>query len=191
MKEEKNKMAVELQALLDGAGPSPRDHGTLEMIVARPAANQRLELDQAELDPASGLGGDNWLERVGGRADDSPADPGTQITLMNSRVIQALAGDRSRWPLAGDQLYVDLDLSQENLPTGQQLTIGQAILEISAVPHTGCAKFTDRFGSAAIRFVNSPDGRAARRRGVYARVVKAGLVRRGDKVAKRDKPASE
>lgn len=184
MKEENNRTADELQTILDAAGPSPRDHGSLEMIVARPAMNQRLVLDQAELDPAMGLDGDNWLERIGGLADGSRRNADTQITLMNSRLIQVLAGDRSRWPLAGDQLYVDLDLSQENLPPGQQLAVGQAVLEISAVPHTGCAKFTERYGSGAIRFVNSPEGRVKRRRGVYARVIKPGLISVGDTVTK-------
>ena len=103
---------------------------------------------------------------------------------MNSRIIGALAGDRGRWHLAGDQLYVDLDIGSDNMPPGQQFTIGEALLEITELPHTGCAKFTERYGSDAIRFVNSSEGRANRRRGVYARVIKAGLIKTGDRVAK-------
>jgi MOSC domain-containing protein YiiM len=107
-----------------------------------------------------------------------------QITIMNSRIVDLLAGDRARWPLAGDQLYVDMDIGDDNMPVGQQFTIGEALLEITEIPHTGCAKFTERYGSAAIRFVNSPEGRAARRRGVYARVIKPGRISTGDLMQK-------
>lgn len=174
----------ELEMGLAEAGPSPADKGTLEMIVARPEDEKRLVLEQGELDPDEGLRGDNWRTRGSGATGDGRAHPEMQITLMNSRIIQLLAGDRARWPLAGDQLFVDLDLSPENLPPGQRFTIGDAVLEITTVPHTGCAKFTERYGSDAIRFVNSAEGRAARRRGVYARVVKAGAIQVGDVVAK-------
>ena len=103
---------------------------------------------------------------------------------MNARTVALVAGDRERWPLAGDQLYVDLDLSPENLPPGARLEVGTAVVEISDVPHTGCAKFTERFGSAAIRFVNGSSGRAHRLRGVNARVVQNGVVRPGDPIRK-------
>jgi hypothetical protein len=118
------------------------------------------------------------------QANRRSAHPEAQITLMNSRVIQLLSGGRESWPLAGDQLFVDLDLSIDNLPAGQRLSIGSAVLEITAMPHTGCDKFTARFGHDAIRFVNSREGRAARRRGIYARVVQAGTIRAGDTISK-------
>jgi MOSC domain-containing protein YiiM len=154
------------------------------MIVRRPDVDQREVLPQAELSLEEGMVGDNWRARSSHSTPDGSADPNTQLTLMNSRVIQALAQEQAFWPLAGDQLFVDLDLSDENLTAGQRIAIGEAILEITAKPHTGCAKFSDRFGSDAIHFVNSPEGRRKRRRGVNARVVQAGVVRLGDVVRK-------
>jgi hypothetical protein len=176
----------DLHTALAELGESPTDHGRVELIVCRPDIGERRVLEQAELDTVQGLSGDNWLARGSRHTQDGSANSEAQITLMNSRVIQAIAQERSRWPLAGDQLYVDLDLSVDNLPPGQRIAVGTAVLEISAVPHTGCAKFTERFGSDAIRFVNSPEGRQQRRRGVNARVIQAGVVRVGDPVAKID-----
>lgn len=166
------------------AGPSPLNEGRLEMIVRRPAVEQREVLEQAELSEIEGLIGDNWRVRGSHSTLDGRAHPDAQVTLMNSRVIQALSHDRSGWAQAGDQLFVDLDLSDENLPAGQRIAIGSAILEITAKPHTGCAKFSSRFGSGAIHFVNSPEGRRDRRRGVNARVVQAGVIRLGDTARK-------
>ena len=103
---------------------------------------------------------------------------------MSARAVEAVAGDRERWPLAGDQLYVDLDLSVDNLPAGTRLAVGEAVLEMTAEPHTGCGKFSARFGSEAIKFVNKSPGRELRLRGVNARVVTPGTVRVGDAVAK-------
>jgi MOSC domain-containing protein YiiM len=175
---------TELEAGLIELGDSPSDHGTLEMIVSRPAENERVLMDRGELDVARGLIGDNWQARGSRHTGDGSARPDAQITLMNSRVAQTVATDRSRWALAGDQLFVDLDLSESNLPAGQRIAIGSAILEITALPHTGCDKFTARYGHDAIRFVNSPHGRAQRRRGIYAMVVQAGTISAGDTISK-------
>ena len=161
---------------------SPRDTGRLEMIVARPEVELRLVQERGELDPVMGLVGDNWRPRGSSRTADGQAHPEMQIALINARVAQAVAGARERWPLAGDQLYVDLDLSVANLPPGQQLTVGTAVLEITPMRHTGCAKFTSRFGHDAIRWVNSAEGQALRLRGVYARVIQPGVIHAGDRV---------
>lgn len=176
--------ATELQTGLAGLGESPRDNGTLEMIVCRPNIGERRVLDRAELDLVEGLVDDNWWARGSKQTEDGSAHPGTQIAIMNSRIIHLLAQDRSRWSLAGDQLFIDLDLSLDNLPAGQRIAIGSTVLEITDVPHNGCAKFTERFGHDAIRFVNSPEGRQARRRGIFARVIQPGTITVGDTVSK-------
>ncbi len=174
--------AEELEAGLPAILAAPASEGTVELVVRRPAEGEREVLDEGVLDAEQGLVGDDWQARNArnGRADD----PATQITLMSARVIELVAGSRDRWPLAGDQLYVDLDLAVENLPPGTRLRVGSALLEVTDVPHTGCAKFTERFGPAAIRFVNGKAGRPYRLRGMYARVVEGGTVRPGDAIAK-------
>ena len=175
-----------ISELVAAQGVSPRDGGILEMIVCRPDTNERVVVQEGEISLAEGLVGDNWRARGSRAMEDGSANPEAQITLMNSRVIQALAQDRARWPIAGDQLFVDLDLSIDNLPPGQRIAIGTAVLEISATPHTGCDKFTERFGHEAIRYVNSQEGLAARRRGVNARVIQPGSFRVGDSIHKVD-----
>jgi MOSC domain-containing protein YiiM len=170
---------AELEAGLEAIRDSPKDNGVVELIVSRPRPSGREVLDHAQLDPGEGLKGDGWRTRVA-----SP-DPATQLTIMNARVIALVAQDRARWPLAGDQLYVDLDLAHDNLPPGTELEIGSAVVEVSAEPHLGCGKFVERFGVEAMKFVNSPLGRQLHLRGINARVVCAGAVRVGDRARKR------
>jgi len=174
----------ELAAALDAIRESPSTHGTVELIVRRPAVDEREVLEEGRIDLDAGLVGDCWRPRGNRHTPDGSADPETQLTLMNARAIEAIAGAREHWPLAGDQLYVDLDLSFENLPTGTHLAVGEAVVVVTPEPHTGCAKFSARFGSDALKFVNKPPGRELRLRGVNARVVTPGLVRVGDTVAK-------
>jgi MOSC domain-containing protein YiiM len=161
---------------------SPKSRGTVAMIVARPAEGARSVLETATLSPEEGLAEDRWRLSSWRKSPDGSPDPAVQITLMNARCIALVAGELERWPLAGDNLFVDLDLSHENLPVGTRLRIGKAILEITEPPHTGCHKFKRRFGSAAVEFVNSPEGKALRLRGVHARVVEAGIVAVGDTI---------
>jgi MOSC domain-containing protein YiiM len=181
---EKHAEVTELQVALEALGASPQDNGTVELIVCRPGHGGRRVLEEAEIDITEGLVGDNWLSRGSSHTEDGKAHPAMQIAIMNSRVIQAIAGDKSKWSMAGDQLYLDIDLSADNLPVGQQLAIGTVILEVTDEPHTGCGKFTERFGSHATRFVNSKEGRQLRRRGVNTRVVQGGTIRSGDTVVK-------
>ena len=174
--------AAELDAGLDHIRQSPKDSGVLLLIVRRPAVDRREVVDEGEIQLDVGLVGDTWPTRPSSRTPDGSPHPERQITIMNSRAVDLISGGAHRWPLAGDQLYVDLDLSLDNLPPGTQLRIGDAILEVTDSPHTGCAKFSARFGSDAIRFVNSREGRHLNLRGIYARVVRSGRIVTGDTV---------
>ncbi len=158
--------------------------GALVLVVCRPSPGEREVRAEAVLDLVTGVAGDNWLGRGSSLTPDGSADPDRQVTVMNARVAELVVGGAHRMPLAGDQLYVDLDLSVGNLPAGSLLTVGQAVLEVSAVPHLGCAKFVERFGAEAMRFVNSRLGRELRLRGMNTRVVVPGPVRAGDLAAK-------
>ena len=179
------RTVTDLEAALDHLRAAPADHGTLELIVRRPAVDERELLAEATLDPDVGLVGDNWRLKPSTSSPDGKANPDKQLTVMNVRCTRLLAGDDpERMALAGDQLYVDLDIGVDNLPAGTRLAIGTAVIEITAPPHTGCHKFRARFGADALRFVNSPEGSALRLRGANARVVTAGTVRRGDSVSR-------
>ena len=174
----------ELEQGLHDVGNSPEDEGVLKMIVRRPEIEQREVLAEGELHPSEGLVGDNWKSRGSSRTQDGSADPYTQLTVMNARCAALVAQEDSRWQLAGDQLYLDLDLSEENLPPGTRLSLGTAVIRVSEHPHTGCGKFVSRFGVDAMKFVNSKLGRRLRLRGLNARVVQPGTVRVGDIVKK-------
>ncbi|MEO6223367.1 MAG: MOSC domain-containing protein [Vicinamibacterales bacterium] len=173
-----------LSASLTHIGQSPQVEGTLALIVRRPQVDAREVLADGELNLSEGLAGDTWSKRSSSRTADGSPHPEMQLNLMNARVIEAIAGSSKRWPLAGDQLYVDLDLSQANLPPGTRLSIGTAVIEITPQPHTGCGKFSARFGVDALKFVNSSEGRLLGLRGVNAKVVTPGSVRVGDSVRK-------
>ena len=172
----------ELAAGLETVRAAPRDEGVVELIVRRPDVEQREVVEEAELDVELGLVGDNWSTR--GRSGGRPSNTKAQITVKSARAAALIAKQRERWPLAGDQLYVDLDLSEENLPAGTQLQVGSAVIEVTDVPHTGCKKYRARFGLEALEFANSPEGRALNLRGINTRVVRAGTVRVGDAVRK-------
>ena len=173
----------ELEASLDHIRQAPVDHGTLELVVRRPAVDEREVLPTGRLTQEEGLEGDNWNQRHYPKAPDGPP-PDTQLNIMNARAAAAVAGSIDRWPLAGDQLYIDLDLSTETLPPGTRLALGEAVIEVTAEPHTGCGKFSARFGVNALHFVNSPTGRTLNLRGINARVVKSGTIRQGDQVTR-------
>ena len=171
---EKHLSIDELEAGLGEIRQAPRDRGVLRLFVRRPKANAREVLEEGHLDPARGLVGDTWETR------GSPAHPDNQLNIMNARAIALVAQSPDRWALAGDQLYIDLDLSGDNLPPGTRVALGSAVIEVTEEPHTGCRKFAARFGIDAVKFVNSPEGKQLRLRGLNAKVVVPGVIRVGD-----------
>jgi len=181
---EESERFQELKAGLPRIRQSPTDVGSLDLIVVRPGVNERNILTEGTLDLTLGLQGDTWKTRGSSKTADGLANPDAQITIMNSRAIQLVAGSKDQWPQAGDQLFIDLDLGRENLPSGTQLEIGSAVVEVTPPPHTGCHKFAARFGPDATKLVNSPEGRQLNLRGINAKVVKPGTVRVGDYVRK-------
>ena len=175
---------MELGAGLDHIRSSPKENGVLKLIVRRPAVDAREVIREGQLHPTEGLEGDTWKTRGSRHTQDGTANLHAQITVMNSRAVALLAQEEQHWPQAGDQLYIDMDLSDANLPPGTHLSIGSAVIEVSAQPHTGCKKFSARFGVEALKFVSSPEGKRLHLRGINARVVQAGTIRVGDIVRK-------
>jgi MOSC domain-containing protein YiiM len=175
---------AEILEHLHAVNASPVDNGTLEAIVIRPSENKRESLDSVSLTPEGGLQGDRWSLGCWKKLPDGRPHPDVQVAIMNSSFIQALAGDRELWPIAGDNLYVDLNISEEYLAAGQLLKIGSTVLQITNEPHLGCKKFALRFGVDAVRVVNTKTGRELRLRGVYARILQSGKISVGDKITK-------
>ena len=173
----------QLDSAIDHIARAPSSVGSVELVVARPSKGERIVLDEAKLEPGVGLVGDNYLERGSSKPGGGPADPLGELNLMSARALEAVAGpDRSNWPPAGDQLIVDFDLSATNCPAGTRLTVGGALIEVTTKPHNGCAKFADRYGIAAARWINSR--KDLRLRGICAVVVESGTVRPGDSISR-------
>lgn len=170
----------DLRQGLDAIRQSPKDRGVLRAIVIRPETDARVSLQRCELSPEGGVHGDNWAKGCWMSLPDGRPHPDVQVTMMNARTIALIAQDEARWPLAGDNLFVDLDLSQDNLPPDTRLTVGSVVLEITEVPHKGCRKFAERYGVDATRFVNSREGLQLHLRGIYARIVEPGVIAVGD-----------
>lgn len=184
MTEVKHLTLAEMEAGLEVIRQAPKNVGVLKLISRRPNTEEREVLEEGELDPAHGLIGDNWKARGSRSTPDGSANPEMQLNMMNARVIELLAVSKDRWALAGDQLFVDFDLSEANIPPGTRLAIGSAIIEVTAPPHLGCKKFSARFGPDAMKFVNSSEGKELHLRGVNAKVVQPAVIRTGDSVKK-------
>ena len=180
----KHVTMAELEAGLEDIRQSPTDAGVLALIVRRPQVEAREVLEVGELDQFEGLVGDNWKIRGSSQTADGSAHPDMQLNIMNARVIALLAQQKERWALAGDQLYMDLDLSAENVPPGTRLSLGEAVIEVTDQPHTGCKKFAARFGLDALKFISSPVGKQLQLRGINAKVIRSGAIRIGDTVKK-------
>ncbi|MGK2929170.1 MAG: MOSC domain-containing protein [Acidimicrobiales bacterium] len=179
-----HRTTAQLEAWAQESTPAPTTAGTLELVLRRPLPGEREVLDVAELTVDDGVVGDGWRHRGSRRTVDGSAHPDMQLNVMNARFARFIAVDPDRMALAGDQLYIDLDLSEANVPTGTRLAIGSAVIEATDQPHTGCPKFKERFGFDALRFVNSAIGKELRLRGLNARVVVEGTIRPGDVVTK-------
>jgi MOSC domain-containing protein YiiM len=182
--ETRHRTWAELEAGLARILAAPKDGGRIEAIVVRPRTEGRQDVAEVAISAASGVAGDHWAKGCWKSTPDGRPDPDVQICIMNARAIALIAGDRAQWPAAGDNLFVDLDLSPENLPPGTRLALGSAEIEITDVPHTGCAKFIARYGRDACVWVNTGPGKANRLRGIYAKVVKDGRIAVGDRVRK-------
>ena len=180
----KHATMAELEAGLENILQSPTDTGVLALIVRRPQVEAREVLEVGELDQVEGLVGDNWKTRGSSQTVDGSAHPDMQLNIMNARVIALVAQKKARWALAGDQLYIDLDLSAENVPPGTRLSLGEAVIEVTDQPHTGCKKFAARFGLDALKFISSPVGKQLQLRGINAKVIRSGAIRVGDTVKK-------
>ena len=180
----KHLTVSDLETGVDEVLCSPKDNGTLELIVRRPQVSKREVIGDGLLDSGCGLVGDNWLDRGSSRTHDGKSHPEMQLNIMNYRFAELVAGHRERVALAGDQLFVDLDLSGENLPPGTRLAIGTAIIEVTPIPHLGCKKFVERFGLDAMKFANSEFGRKHSLRGINAKVVQSGRIRIQDGLRK-------
>lgn len=180
----KHLSMAELEARLGEIRGSPKDNGILELIVRRPQANEREVLQEAQLNTIEGLVGDNWRFRKNSRTPNGHPHPDTQLNIMNARVIALMAQDKDRWQLAGDQLFINMDLGVENLPPGSQLLLGSAVIQVTDKPHNGCKKFVARYGLDAMKFVNSSLGKQLHLRGINAKVIQSGTIRVGDVVKK-------
>ena len=180
----KHPSATDLEAGLDEIRKSPKDESVLDLIVSRPEEDAREVMELADLHVEIGLVGDTWQDRPSIRSGDGKAHPDMQITMMNSRVADLVAQSKDRWPLAGDQLFVDLDLSKANVAPGTRISVGEAILEATTQPHTGCKKFAERFGVEALKFISEPTSRELQLRGINLKVVQGGEIRPGDAVKK-------
>lgn len=180
----KHVTLAKLEAGLENIRQSPTNAGVLELIVRRPQVEAREVLEVGELDLVEGLVGDNWKTRGSSQTADGSAHPDMQLNIMNARVIALLAQKKERWSLAGDQLYMDFDLSEENVPPGTRLSLGDAVIEVTDQPHTGCKKFAARFGLDALKFISSPVGKQLQLRGINAKVICSGAIQIGDTVKK-------
>ncbi|MFW9931002.1 MAG: MOSC domain-containing protein [Candidatus Thorarchaeota archaeon] len=174
----------ELNDRFNALTPSPKDVGTVDLICIRPTENSREVKDSVIVDNQLGIIGDNWKSRGSKHTPDGSAIPDAQITIMNSRIINLITQDKNFWSLAGDQLFIDLDISSDNLPSGSRLTIDDVILEVTPLPHNGCIKFSNRFGSDATKFVSNKEGQKYHRRGIYVKVIKSGRIHTGSIVKK-------
>lgn len=178
------KSRAELTAGLQGILSAPKQNGTLELIVIRPGRGERFTPAEIEVSAVEGLPGDHWSNGTGYAREDGAGDPDAQICIMMASCIRAIAGAKANWPPAGDNLFIDMDLTPKNMPPGTRFAIGSAEFIVSELPHNGCQDFIDRYGRDACVFLMTGEGKKNRLRGIYARVTRDGTVSVGDTVRK-------
>ena len=175
---------LDLETLMTDIKKSPSEKGSVDLLLRRPSKGEREILEEAEIDLEEGVVGDGWKTRGSSMTEDGAAHPEMQIAIAIARAVALVAKQKDRWALAGDQLYVDFDISEDNTPAGTQLAIGSAVLEVTPIPHNGCSLFAKRFGNDAMKFVNSPEGKQWHLRGVNTKVIEPGRIRLMDTVEK-------
>ncbi len=180
----KHLTRAELEAGLPEILQSPKDNGLVEAITVRPVSEERRVVQSTRMTLSGGVEGDHWANGCWKSTEDGKPHPDVQICIMNSRCINHIAGSRENWAPAGDNLFVDMDISPDNMPPGTRVSLGSVILEITDTPHNGCAKFVERYGREATVFVNTGEGKRLRLRGIYGRVVQDGAVSVGDVITK-------
>ncbi len=176
----------QLELSLETIAASPSKQGTVELIISRPETGKRVVHTIGNFSKTGGLEGDNWANDCWKTLPDGKSDPIVQIAITNTRLLAAICPDKSRWPLAGDQIYTELNLSKTNLPVGTRLSAGTVILEITQEPHLGCSQYAEHFGKDSLKFTLTPRGRELNLRGIYAKVIKSGSINTGDRISKID-----
>lgn len=184
LEEKLHRTREELASALPYVAASPKDGGSVALIVVRPDHGRRETPDRVRISAQDGVEGDHWSKGCWLETDDGAPHPDVQINLMCTRAAEVIAGDPALWPAAGNNFFVDIDLSPDNLPAGTRLALGTAEIEITDQPNKGCQVFIDHYGRDACIFVNTGPGWSLRMRGLYARVVQNGDVRLDDRIRK-------
>jgi len=174
----------ELQRALAHVQSAPKDGATVEMLCMRPDFGQRNFVDKLELTTASGIPGERWTKHPWMTLEDGSPDPRIQVSILGRRVLDLVWRDRENTPHPGDTMIADMDMSEANLPAGQHLSIGSAVLEVSDLFNEACVKWKVRYGAYARAWITLPDNRPLRLRGILCRIVKDGIVRNGDVITK-------
>ena len=166
---------------------SPRDNGVVKLLVIRPETHVRTLPNAVVVSVEQGVVGDKWEAECTIKLENGKSNPDLQIAIINTKVIKEIAQsdfDMDRLALAGDNIYADLNLCEENMPVGQQIQIGNTLLEVTPFPHFGCKKFSERYSVEDLKVVNSTAGKPQHLRGIYVKVIKNGSISIGESIKK-------
>ena len=174
----------ELDAAIPHILAAPKDGAAIEILCLRPERGQRRFVDEIEVTRAQGIPGERWATQPWLRLEDGRPHPGIQVCVISRRVLDLVWRDREATPHPGDTFVVDMDLSEANLPAGQLLRAGSAVLRVSEVFNDACVKWKVRYGEAAKDWVTAPGHPALRLRGILCSVERDGRIRNGDRLSK-------